>query len=91
MVDVDWGEHEAVRVLSILLGDNTDSIIFNLQYLNEHNPNLAEEVRKLQDKLKYLGPGSEFKGHEEDISLIKRKFQKLAWEAMESRHEELSH
>ncbi len=85
IIDVNWSNNEAVRILSMLHADEADAIIFNLEYLDVHNPDLAEEVRKLQDKLKGLTLDSELEGNEEDIALVRHRFQKLAWEAMEDR------
>jgi hypothetical protein len=82
---VQLGEDEPTRVLSTLFGDDTNAIIFNLKYLDEHNPALADRIRKLQEELKDLSSSDEREGPEEDTALAKHMFQKLAWEDMEER------
>lgn len=81
--EVQLNESEPVRLLSKLSGDESDTIIFNLKYLEERDPALADKIRHLYGKAGDLSANSRSVIPKEDVDLVECMFQKLAWENIE--------
>ncbi len=48
--EIDWGEGEYVRILSTLFGNDTDAIIFNMEYIEKYNPEFAKKLQNINSK-----------------------------------------
>jgi hypothetical protein len=70
-------ELDAGKPTAIGGNGHINAIAFNMDLIETENPELAERIKELHEQVKNISPDDELEGSEEDVALVKEKFNKL--------------